>query len=299
MAGKREKKVKAPKESPLDGVKTIGKYIFRAIVLYALFMGAYFFGAPLKNKLVTKWDDFTTDVLVLGEHNFNATVKAEKEILVEFYAPWCGHCQRLKPEYDVAATKLKAQNPPIHIAKVDCTQNQELCKHHGIEGYPTLKIFSDGNLEESEKYSGALKADAIMGKMNHEVMSEPIPAEQGDMKKIVAKNFKELVLESDADVFVKFYAPWCGHCKSMAPTWVELAEKYKENKSLIIGDFDATANELQGEKYKEFVKGYPTLLWIPKGDKANPVKYSGARDLEGFEKWIKENASAPSAKDEL
>ena len=74
--------------------------------------------------------------------------------------------------------------------------------------------------------------------------SEPVPAEQGDNKKLVAKNFKELVMDSDSDVFIKFYAPWCGHCKAMAPAWEELATEFKDDSSIIIGDFDATANDI-------------------------------------------------------
>jgi len=86
--------------------------------------------------------------------------------------------------------------------------------------------------------------------MLHEIQSEPIPEKQGDNKKIVGKNFDQLVMESDADVFVKFYAPWCGHCKAMAPTWEELATKYKDDSNIVIGDFDATANELGIRIYK-------------------------------------------------
>ena len=134
---------------------------------------------------------------------------------------------------------------------------------------------------------------------------------KGDNKKIVAKNFNELVLNSSADVFVKFYAPWCGHCKAMAPAWEEFATNHKDDDSIIIGDFDATANELgkllmlkykligvvELESYKENVKGYPSILWIPARDKI-PVKYTGGRAVEDFEKWLSENRST-GAKDEL
>ena len=66
---------------------------------------------------------------------------------------------------------------------------------------------------------------------------------EGPNKKIVGKNWDELVMNSDADVFIKMYAPWCGHCKSMAPAWEEFAESMKDDDSVIIGDFDATAND--------------------------------------------------------
>lgn len=286
MGQKREKKAKVPRKNEgVEAVKTVGKYVFLGFSAYALFMLLHFAGPTMK----IKWEDFRSDVLVLNENNFDATIAANEEVMVEFYAPWCGHCQRLKPEYDIAAKQLKYNSPPIYIAKVDCIVNKDLCKKYDITGYPTLKIFTaDG---ESSKYDGPLKAEGIVSKMLHEANSEPLPEEQGDLKYIVQKNFNELVLESDADVFVKFYAPWCGHCKSMAPAWEELATKYKDDSSIIIGHFDATANDLLLDQYKELVKGYPSLLWIPKGDKQNPVKYSGARDIAAWEKWISQNSS--------
>ena len=67
---------------------------------------------------------------------------------------------------------------------------------------------------------------------------------QGANKKIVGKNFDEVVMNSDADVFIKMYAPWCGHCKSMAPAWEEFAESLKDDDSVIDGEFDATANDV-------------------------------------------------------
>jgi len=293
MGAKKEKRVKTSKvkEDPLAGLKKVGKYVLYGVLGYAAFMTYNVFGERIKQK----WEDFRSDVLVLTEGNFDATIAANKEIMVEFYAPWCGHCKRLKPEYEIAATRLKANDPPLYVAKVDCTTNYDLCQKQEVTGYPTIKIFTDG---EPDKYSGGHTADAIVSKMLHEITSEPIPAEQGDLKVIVAKNFNEIVMESDADVFIKFYAPWCGHCKAMAPAWEELATKYKDDSSIIIGHLDATANDFVQPAYADMVKGYPSILWVPKGDKKNPVKYAGGRSLEDFEKWILENSSA-AAKDEL
>lgn len=53
--------------------------------------------------------------------------------------------------------------------------------------------------------------------------SEPVPTEQGDVKVAVGKNFKELITDADQDALIEFYAPWCGHCKSLAPKYEELA----------------------------------------------------------------------------
>jgi len=72
------------------------------------------------------------------------------------FAPWCGHCKALAPEYEEAATSLKEKN--IKLAKVDCTEQADLCQEFGVEGYPTLKVFR--GLEDVKPYNGQRKADA-------------------------------------------------------------------------------------------------------------------------------------------
>ncbi|CAG8638731.1 19997_t:CDS:2, partial [Gigaspora rosea] len=101
-----------------------------------------------------------SDVISLSKADFNETVNPEKLILVEFFAPWCGHCKALAPEYEVAATALKDAN--IKLAKVDCTVEQELCQEHGVRGYPTLKVFKEGKATE---YNGGRKSDLIISYM--------------------------------------------------------------------------------------------------------------------------------------
>lgn len=63
---------------------------------------------------------------------------AGKKALVAFKAPWCGHCKKLKPEWDKLADAVE-----VVIAEVDCTKEQSLCQKHGVQGYPTIK-YSDG-----------------------------------------------------------------------------------------------------------------------------------------------------------
>ena len=62
-----------------------------------------------------------------------------------FYAPWCGHCKRMKPEFEKAASILEGNDPPVHLVKVDCTESgKDTCGKFEVRGYPTLKIFRGG-----------------------------------------------------------------------------------------------------------------------------------------------------------
>ncbi|PNX67631.1 protein disulfide isomerase-like 1-4-like [Trifolium pratense] len=82
------------------------------------------------------------DVVVLKDNNFTDVVNKNRFVLVEFYAPWCGHCQALAPEYAAAATELKSEN--VVLAKVDATEESEVSQKFDVQGFPTILFFIDG-----------------------------------------------------------------------------------------------------------------------------------------------------------
>lgn len=82
------------------------------------------------------------DVVVLKERNFTTVIENNRYVMVEFYAPWCGHCQALAPEYAAAATELKGDG--VVLAKVDATQENELSHEYDVQGFPTVYFFIDG-----------------------------------------------------------------------------------------------------------------------------------------------------------
>ncbi|KAI9188742.1 protein disulfide-isomerase precursor [Blastocladiella emersonii ATCC 22665] len=109
--------------------------------------------------------DEISDVLTLTTANFDTTVKPEPLMLVEFYAPWCGHCKALAPEYEKAATALKADD--IKLAKVDCTAHADVCNKFDVQGYPTMKVFRNG---EPANYAGGRKEDNIVTYMRKQAL---------------------------------------------------------------------------------------------------------------------------------
>ncbi|KAF2663568.1 protein disulfide isomerase [Microthyrium microscopicum] len=443
-----------------------------------------------------------SDVADLKKDTFNDHIESHELVLAEFFAPWCGHCKALAPEYEEAATTLKEKN--ISLVKVDCTEQADLCQEHGVEGYPTLKVFR--GLKSVQAYPGARKSAAIIsymtkqalpavsvldkdtlkdfktsdsvvlvgyfgaddkasnetftavadslrdsylfgaisdesvakaegveqpsivlyktfdegkntfdkkfdeeaikkfakaaatplvgevgpdtyqgymsagiplayifaeteeerkelakelksvaetykgkinfatidakafgqhasnlnlevgkwpafaiqdtaknqkypfdqgkkvtvkditafvdefssGKVKPSIKSEPTPENQdGPVTIIVANNYDEIVMDDKKDVLVEFYAPWCGHCKALAPKYDELGELFKPFADKVtIAKVDATLNDVPDD-----IQGFPTIKLFLAGKKSEPLTYSGGRTVEDLTAWIKENGS--------
>ncbi|KAM6407663.1 protein disulfide-isomerase A2 [Rhynochetos jubatus] len=101
-------------------------------------------------------------VLVLHEHNFDRALSEHPLLLVEFYAPWCGHCQRLAPAFAKAAAALRNESVPAWLGKVDATTQVALANEFGITSYPTLKLFRDGNRTHPLAYTGRMDTEGIV-----------------------------------------------------------------------------------------------------------------------------------------
>jgi protein disulfide-isomerase A1 len=458
--------------------------------------------------------DETSAVQVLTNDNFDQILSSNEFLFVEFYAPWCGHCKKLAPDWEKLATQLKDSGSPAVVAKIDATEHTGPATTYGVRGYPTLIFFKNGNKipyegdrsvaamaswvskksgpastelkdqaavdkftanggvvayvsgEDSTEYknwiraatSGQLEdfqlghtfntalsggkykdtvviyrvgedpiqfsedklsktklvawitaegyplyeeisqpvwqrsqtadkpivvifvdntkpdqlqivrdvAKANKGKVvttygplpaqkalaerwgasgnyfptailadwkhsNNPVMtifneetekalttesanafitsgladkyqgytkSEPIPTSQGPVQVLVGKTIEKAISDPSKDVFVEFYAPWCGHCKKLAPVWDELAETLAGVEHVSIAKIDATANNLPKNVN---VRGYPTLIFYPANNKVEGIPYNGDRDLESLTKFVVEQSTKPVKinKDEL
>jgi protein disulfide-isomerase A1 len=442
------------------------------------------------------------DVIVLSDPTFDHALEDFPQLLVEFYAPWCGHCKKLAPEYAKAGAELKRSGSKVKLAKLDATENKETADKYGVTGFPTLKWFDNGEIieysggktageiidwinkklgpaakvisslselkqfiddnkitvvffgkedsteaenfkkavksiegaeyaittdsaalseyglsepsimmfkhhddrkvnytgnfdvknmkefvtthkrkwimefgedaiqwifekmnpglfifrkesdhtsytdmleklapeikehiqitvadlsdentkrladylglatmqmpfgfivspveEEIKKYmhTGALSYDTLKEFVNnwknkalHPFMkSEPIPTEpyDGRVRVLVGQNFEDVVYDTSKDVMVEFYAPWCGHCKKLAPEYEKAAEMFKDVPSVVLAKIEATANEVKGHS----VTGFPTLKFFPANNKAG-LDYQGPRDAKGIVDFIRKKA---------
>lgn len=174
-------------------------------------------------------------------------------------------------EYGVDMSSLNKDSEPIVVAKDKDGRKFSMLEKFSIDNFDSfVKSFLDGKLEpflKSEK--------------------EPDNTDAG-VKVAVGKNFADLVTKSEKDILIEFYAPWCGHCKSLAPAWEELGEKLKKEPGLDIIKIDATANDFPNEDFS--VHGFPTIYWYPK-DTKSPVKYEGSRDVEALLKYVAQKAT--------
>jgi len=228
------------------------------------------------------------ELVKLTDDNYDAAL-AEAPHFVKFYAPWCNYCKRIAPIWEAFANAA-SNSHGIRVAEVDCTTDTAACSKGAVEGYPTLKIVGPDFM--ADEYTGGRTVDALNqyiskqatflnsreeGKRSADVINSVFVATDKSFSNLIAK---------ESLTFVKFFAPWCGHCKQLAPIWIELAERFTGNTDVQIAELDCTANF---EACKEAgIRGYPTLGLYKNGDLV--TKYEGGRTVDAMSSFLKEQA---------
>ncbi|KAL3957709.1 hypothetical protein ACCO45_008287 [Purpureocillium lilacinum] len=229
-------------------------------------------------------------VIDLTPSNFDKVVlKSGKPTLVEFFAPWCGHCKKLAPVYEELALAFEHAKDKVQIAKVDADAERSLGKRFNIQGFPTLKWF-DGKSDKPEEYNEGRDLESLsafisgkVGVKNKKKLELPSSVEM-----LTDESFAKTI-GGDKNVLVAFTAPWCGHCKNLAPTWETLAHDFDNDENVVIAKVDAEAPNSKAVTEKQGVSSYPTIKFFAAGSK-DGVAYEGGRSEDAFIEYINEKA---------
>eukprot|EP00795_Rhopilema_esculentum_P014183 gene14183-5188_t len=232
-----------------------------------------------------EWKDVPSDVVHLKSDTFDTVVSNSSSVLVMFYAPWCSHCKKMKPEYIEAAKRMKDENVDGILAAVDCTKEQSLGKKYDISGFPTVKYFRDGNFHKL--YDRKHTAKSLLNFMRNPTGDVPWD-EDATAKDVVHINtipeFIKLRRKEKGSLLVMFYAPWCGHCKRLKPEFSAAATEVKGRATL--ASLDCDKPELSDIKYEFNITGYPTLIFFENGQQK--FDYGGKYSKDGIVEWLED-----------
>ncbi|PYH88415.1 disulfide isomerase TigA [Aspergillus ellipticus CBS 707.79] len=234
-------------------------------------------------------------VVDLVPSNFNDVVLTSgKPALVEFFAPWCGHCKNLAPVYEELGQAFAHASDKVTVGKVDADEHRDLGRQFGVQGFPTLKWF-DGKSDKPEDYSGGRDLESLSEFIAKKTGVKPRgpKKEPSHVEMLTDANFKSTI-GGDKAVLVAFTAPWCGHCKNLAPTWELLANDYLLEPSVVIAKVDADAENGKATAREQGVSGYPTIKFFPAGS-SEAVAYNGARSQQAFIDFLNEQTGTHRA----
>eukprot|EP00045_Choanoeca_perplexa_P012720 m.140746 g.140746 ORF g.140746 m.140746 type:complete len:521 (-) comp16114_c1_seq1:66-1628(-) len=206
----------------------------------------------------------------------------------------------LKSVLETTAQEFKGQVLFIYIDG-NKGDNSRILDYFGIDAQQDLPAIRVINLEEDmAKYKyeeETIDADSVKafvqsyvdGNLQRHLNAEDVPDDWDakPVKILTGKNFHDVAMDEAKNVLVFLHAPWCGHCKSLSPTWDKLAEKFEDNEDVVIAKMDATANELE----EIAVESFPTLKFFPAGSD-EILDYEGGRDLAALVEYLNEKVGA-------
>uniref|UniRef100_A0A4W4ESQ9 DnaJ homolog subfamily C member 10 n=1 Tax=Electrophorus electricus TaxID=8005 RepID=A0A4W4ESQ9_ELEEL len=191
-------------------------------------------------------------VVTLTPETFQELVRRRKHAetwVVDFYAPWCGPCQALLPEWRRLARMLSGL---INVGTVDCQKHHSFCQSESVRAYPEIRLFPQNRRDQYHDYKGwhrdahSLKTWAL----------SYLPRASVDLS---PEDFRRKVLEGQEHWVLDFYAPWCGPCQHFAPEFEVLARMLKG--TVRAGKVDCQAHYQTCQSAG--ITAYPTVRFYP------------------------------------
>ncbi|KAI9347409.1 thioredoxin-like protein [Zopfochytrium polystomum] len=253
-----------------------------------------------------------SNVVALSPSDFDSVIDGSKPALVEFYAPVrplqgnplasslsplkimdldnsmtaaesCTGMPHPREVYEELADAF-SHHKDVVIAKVDADAHRDLGGRFDVKGFPTLKWFPKGSTKP-EDYSGGRDIDALVKFVTDKTgLKSTYKKAPTYVKELDASNFESVVGKKNA--LVEFYAPWCGHCKNLAPTYEKVARDFSIEPNCVVANIDATASQDVATAFD--VTGYPTIKFFPAGSK-EPLSYEGGRTEADFVDFLNEH----------
>ncbi|UXI14739.1 RNA-binding protein with serine-rich domain 1-like [Sarcoptes scabiei] len=192
------------------------------------------------------------------------------------------------------------------VLDVDDDEHEKIMEFFGLkkEEVPSMRLirleeemtkFKPEKDDFSADYIKSFVNGVLDGTIKQHLLSQDLPEDWDKLpvKVLVSSNFDQVAFDKEKNVLVEFYAPWCGHCKQLAPIYDQLAEKYKDSSDIIVAKMDGTANELEHTK----INSFPTIK-LYKRETNEAIEYNGERTLEGLSKFLESGGDYGRAAEE-
>ena len=252
---------------------------------------------PKKKEL---GDVFTeSSISVLTDDFEEQVMKSNKHVLLLLYAPWCGWCKRIAPDFIKTNENLKT-NSEVKVMVVDATKHKIDHPNVNIVGFPMVILFKKNDKANPVEYNGNRSSDDMVNFVNtqiSEIQKEPDKPKETPPKKkelgdvftessisVLTDDFEEQVMKSNKHVLLLLYAPWCGWCKRIAPDFIKTNENLKTNSEVKVMVVDATKHKIDHPNVN--IVGFPMVILFKKNDKANPVEYNGNRSSDDMVNFV-------------
>uniref|UniRef100_UPI00398EEA9F dnaJ homolog subfamily C member 10 isoform X2 n=1 Tax=Pristiophorus japonicus TaxID=55135 RepID=UPI00398EEA9F len=204
--------------------------------------------------LVFIQDLINPSVIALTPENFEELVKKRSQDemwMVDFYAPWCGPCQALMPEWKKMARMLSGT---VNVGSMDCQKHYSLCQKQNVQAYPEIRLYplNTNNAYKYHSYTGWSRNAQSLGSWALGFLPQT-------SIELTSEDFANQVLKGKDHWVIDFYAPWCGPCQNFAPEFELLAKSFKG--TVKAGKMDCQSNPHTCQTAG--IRAYPTVKFYP------------------------------------